>query len=432
MACFVAVNAAAAERQDITPLFAYPGYKDIKKYERIPNFKLGGKYDIGNEASYEYGAPDGVTLESLGMEPLRTAYTAFGTPKRNANGRIINAIIVNAYFSADSTVFAALWNDGSPLLKGLAEGNAVLGPNKILDTNKYYIIFLDALGLWGASKPSDGLGTKFPKYNIFDVVQANYRLLKDKIGVDQVLLSTGVSMGAIQAYVWSVLHPDFCKGILPIGGTVGGNDPVNSWNWSLFVAAIQSDPVFVKTGGNYYHLPVAEHPKKGLAFGWSIISLTGWDFKATSELPWSAALKQVFSWDDVDYTNTGKPNPDFGAVRKAQVKAQDAQDFLYRVCATQYFDLWPYLKNIKAKTLIVHVSSDNWLIPMLAEKTMKAIPGAKYSTFYDPQGHYGVFRAWKKAEQDIASFLLSLGIEPGSDVKVDLKARPKLKGAFSK
>ena len=73
-----------------------------------------------------------------------------------------------------------------------------MGPGELIDTDRYYVIFLDALGLWGAGKPSDGLGLRFPQYNIMDCVQANYRLLRDHLKVSRVKLATGASMGAIQ------------------------------------------------------------------------------------------------------------------------------------------------------------------------------------------------------------------------------------------
>ena len=57
-------------------------------------------------------------------------------------------------------------------------------------------LFVDALGLWGASKLSDGLGRKFPVYSYYDVVHLNYRLLRDHLKVGKVVLATGVSMGA--------------------------------------------------------------------------------------------------------------------------------------------------------------------------------------------------------------------------------------------
>ena len=45
------------------------------------------------------------------------------------------------------------------------------------------IVFVDALGLFGASKPSDGLGRRFPVYSYYDVVHLNYRLLRDHLKV---------------------------------------------------------------------------------------------------------------------------------------------------------------------------------------------------------------------------------------------------------
>ena len=129
---------------------------------------------------YELGGKGGVTLESLGAEPLRTAYIAVGTPKKDVNGQITNAVVISPYYSGDSTFDYFFWYKGQ-------KGNAFAvarwwGPGELIDTNKWYVIFVDSLGLWGTSKPSDGLGMKFPQYTIFDMVQANYRLLKGPSG----------------------------------------------------------------------------------------------------------------------------------------------------------------------------------------------------------------------------------------------------------
>ena len=143
-----------------------PDLESLKKYYSIPNFVIGGKYDLGKEATFELGGTGGVTLESLGKEPLRVSYIAVGTPKRDKDGKIVNAVIISAYHSGDSSFMYFFWFDGQ---KGnaFAEG-AVVGPGKLIDTDKYYVIFLDALGLWGTSKPSDGLGMKFP-HTLFSI-----------------------------------------------------------------------------------------------------------------------------------------------------------------------------------------------------------------------------------------------------------------------
>ncbi|NHW87655.1 hypothetical protein HA066_24905, partial [Escherichia coli] len=86
--------------------------------------------------------------------------------------------------------------EGQPL--NAFSGGAAVGPGRTFDTNKHYVVFLDAIGLWGESKPSAGLGRKFPQYNYYDMVQANYRLLRDHLKVGQVEVATGCSMGATQ------------------------------------------------------------------------------------------------------------------------------------------------------------------------------------------------------------------------------------------
>ena len=55
----------------------------------------------------------------------------------------------------------------------------LFGPGQPLDASRYYIIIPDTLGHGKSSKPSDGLRTKFPKYNYEDMVDAHYRLLTE-------------------------------------------------------------------------------------------------------------------------------------------------------------------------------------------------------------------------------------------------------------
>lgn len=387
----------------VTSEVGVPDLAAIKKFETIPNFKIGGKYEIGNPAAYEFGGTGGVTLESLGKGPLRTAYIAVGTPKKNDAGKIINAIIINSYYSGDSSFFYNFWYDGRPG-NGFCKG-PVVGPGKLFDTDKYYIIFLDALGLWGASKPSDGLGMKFPMYSVFDQVQANYRLLKDKLGVDKVLLATGVSMGGTQTYAWGLLHPEFVDAIMPIGGqTTNAGDTLNRWLFRLMTAALQSDPVWQKTKGDYYHLPKEQHPNQGVMFGWSILLINAFDFDFRVTQPWDTVRKDVFSWE---------PKGEDGTNQVPRAKIFDANDLIYRNESGDTLDFNEHLGKIKAKTLVVHVKNDHWLRYKLAEKSAAAIPGAKIVGFEDPLAHYGVFMAPNMVKDQIAAFLTSVGITPG-------------------
>jgi len=74
----------------------------------------------------------------------------------------------------------------------------LFGPGQPLDASRYYIILPDAIGTGKSSKPSDGLRTKFPKYNYDDMVDAQYRLVKEHLGVRHLRLVLGNSMGGMQ------------------------------------------------------------------------------------------------------------------------------------------------------------------------------------------------------------------------------------------
>jgi homoserine O-acetyltransferase len=49
----------------------------------------------------------------------------------------------------------------------------LFGSGQPLDASKYFVVLPDALGTGKSAKPSDGLRTKFPKYNYDDMVEAN-------------------------------------------------------------------------------------------------------------------------------------------------------------------------------------------------------------------------------------------------------------------
>jgi homoserine O-acetyltransferase/O-succinyltransferase len=152
-------SAALAQAPSVTALSGVPELAPLKNFYSIPNFHIGGQYDLANEALFERGGKGGVTLESLGQPPLRVSYIAVGTPQRDKDGKIVNAVVISSYYSGDAATMYDFWYDGQ---KGNAfSKGAVVGPGKLIDTDKCYVIFLDALGLWGTSKPSEGLGMKF-------------------------------------------------------------------------------------------------------------------------------------------------------------------------------------------------------------------------------------------------------------------------------
>ncbi len=59
----------------------------LKRFYEVPNFRIGGTYELSAPDKWAQGGEGGTTLESLGAGPLKTAYIALGTPVRNAAGR---------------------------------------------------------------------------------------------------------------------------------------------------------------------------------------------------------------------------------------------------------------------------------------------------------------------------------------------------------
>ena len=87
----------------------------------------------------------------------------------------------------------------------------MIGPGKALDTDKYFIVCTDAISNGLTTSPAIKAQPRmqFPQFTIRDMVQSQYRLMKEKLGIDQVVAVVGPSMGGMQALQWGVSHPEY-------------------------------------------------------------------------------------------------------------------------------------------------------------------------------------------------------------------------------
>jgi homoserine O-acetyltransferase len=114
---------------------------------------------------------------------------------------------------------------GASMLTAAYAGE-LFGPGQPLDTSKYFIILPDAIGHGKSSKPSDGMRMKFPKYDYDDMVEAEYRLIKEGLGIRHLRLVTGNSMGGMETWLWGEKHPDFMDALAPMGvATLADGEP---------------------------------------------------------------------------------------------------------------------------------------------------------------------------------------------------------------
>jgi homoserine O-acetyltransferase/O-succinyltransferase len=92
----------------------------------------------------------------------------------------------------------------------------LFGLGQLLDANRYFIIIPDNIGHGKSSKPSDGMGTKFPQYTYADMVKAQYELVKQGLGVNHLRLILGTSMGCMHSWMWGETYPDFVDALMPL------------------------------------------------------------------------------------------------------------------------------------------------------------------------------------------------------------------------
>ena len=271
------------------------------------------------------------------LDDVKLAYKTLGDPKNPAV-----LVIHGTAGSAQSLLSAGF-------------GAHLFGKGQALDAEKYFIILPDSLGVGKSTKPSDGLKTKFPVYNYDDLVDAQYRLVTEGLGIKHLRLVTGNSMGGMHAWVWGVRYPDMMDGIVPLASQPTA---MSSRNWMmrrLMLETIKSDPDY--QGGNYTTQPKLTK----LANLFYATGTNGGDLGWQSQAPTRAAADAL-----IDKTLAG-PSP------------IDTNDFIYQWYSSFDYDPSPLFRKIKARVLAINSADDerNPLSIGLLVKSIKSIKGAK-------------------------------------------------------
>src|SRR5438309_8957455 len=118
----------------------------------------------------------------------------------------------------------------------------LFGPGQPLDASRYYIIIPDGVGHGKSSKPSDGMKTAFPRYNYEDMVDAQYRLVKEGLGIKHLRLVIGNSMGGMHTWIWGGKYPQFMDVLVPMASQP---TEMAARNWMLrrmMLETIRNDP----------------------------------------------------------------------------------------------------------------------------------------------------------------------------------------------
>src|SRR5262245_47948183 len=137
-----------------------------------------------------------------------------------------------------NVVVVPTWASGtSEQLKG------GIGPGKMIDSDKYYVIAIDSLANGVSSSPSNSKEQprmKFPRFNLRDGVNAQHQLLTTVLKLNRVKAIVGTSMGGMQAFQWLVSFPDFMDLAIPIVGSTR-LAPYDLLLWQAQIDTIMND-----------------------------------------------------------------------------------------------------------------------------------------------------------------------------------------------
>lgn len=343
------------------------------------------------------------------ISPVRVGWEAYG----QLNADKSNAILITHFFSGTSHAAGKYQSSDS----ATGYWDAIIGPGKAIDTNKFYVISVDTLVNANVFDPNvittgpatinpatgKPWGLTFPVVTIADFVEVQ-RHLMDSLGITQLHAVIGASMGSFQAIEWAVRYPDRVKRLIPVIGSAY----LDAWaavRLERWAYPIKQDPAW--RNGNYYEYG---QPLQGLRTAVAYI---------TQDALYPTAFNARFSEPADDVAPHQDILAPFSAwqalMTQAQTRAamQDANHILYLIRASQLYragmgENWQQaLSQVRAKTLFLPATGDQLLLPTMSQRSVAAMSPTtvSYAEIPGDFGHLdGIVNIGAVAEQ-IAIFL---------------------------
>lgn len=119
-----------------------------------------------------------------------------------------------------------------------------IGPGRVVETPKYFVVLVDAIGNGVSTSPSNSKlqpRMKFPEFTIRDMVESEHKLLTDVLHVNHIHAVMGISMGGMQTFEWIEAYPDFMDVAVPIVGSPQSTS-YDKLLWTSQIDALKYDP----------------------------------------------------------------------------------------------------------------------------------------------------------------------------------------------
>lgn len=307
--------------------------------------------------------PAYTTVGGLTIKNVKIGWEAYGT----LNADRSNAILIAHFFSGSSHAAGKY----KPEDRAAGYWDAIIGPGKAIDTNRYYVIASDTLVNLNAKDPlvtttgpasidpdtGKPYGMNFPVVTIRDFVNVQ-KALVESLGIRRLHAVMGASMGALQAYEWASTYPQMVGRVIPVIGAGGADGYLIAW-LDMWAAPIRVDANW--NNGDYYG---KAEPVAGLAAALKMVTLHAqhwaWANSAALGRKWAAEGKDPAAClNDCKFAIEAA----LDGAGKARAAVSDANHFLYLAKANQLFiagggDLAEGLKKIDAPVLLITSDDD--------------------------------------------------------------------------
>jgi homoserine O-acetyltransferase/O-succinyltransferase len=304
-----------------------------------PGFMSAADYPVPTESDFtirDFKFASGETLPEL-----RLHYRTLGKPQQGAQGKTTNAVLI----------MHGTTGTGAQFIRPEFAGE-LFGKDQPLDATKFFIVLPDGIGHGKSSKPGDGMHAKFPRYGYVDMVDADYRLLTEGLGVNHARLVMGTSMGGMHTWLWGELHPDFMDALMPLASLptqISGRN--RAWR-RMVIDAVRNDPAW--EGGEYKTQPPS--------------------LRTAAEMLWFMSSNPVLRQKDAP--TLAKTDEALDKFVEQIVKTDDANDVLYALEASHDYDPGPNLEKIQVPLLAINFADDLINPPELGilEREIKHVP----------------------------------------------------------
>ena len=294
------------------------------------------------------------------IKNFQIAYQTYGSLNAQKN----NAILVCHALTGDQ--FPA---EENPITKKNGWWELMIGPDKPIDTNKYFVICSNVLGgCVGTTGPNDTnpdtskiYGLDFPTITIRDMVRVQ-KILVDELGISKLLSVAGGSMGAMQVLQWAATYPESVRSIMSIAGSLK-----HSAHNIAFDEAGRQSIMLDPNWQNGRYLESNEKPENGLSVARMIAHITYLSEKAfQNKFGRNLQEKNDLSFGfGIDF----QVESYLRYQGRSFVDRFDANSYLYMTRAMDYFDVKDeIIANKKTiidnsiRFLVLSFTSD-WLFP---------------------------------------------------------------------